>query len=482
MEYPMKNKNFLWTQSAIALLSLLGLNLVSPPVACAEGVQSSANESMDAQLRLQKGQEEQPQAQREKAVDWQDWDAKFQMTYVWQQKRPFSAPYTGPNSLSTAKEKSYTFSATAYLGARLWAGSEVYLDPEVVQGVPYSNLNGLGGPTNGELQKVTGANPTFYIPRVFVRQTWGFGGGSETVDSQFNQLSGFVDKRRLVLTVGKLGIVDLFDSNSFNHDPRTQFLNWAAIDYGPFDFAADARGFSIGVTLEYYHDDWVVRGGRYMVPRDSNGLQLNYSIMKYHGDQLELEHRHEIGGQPGRLRFLYFRNVARMGGFQDALNYAAVNGGTPDVGNVRHSNVKHGYGLSLEQNLTSDLGLFARTSWADGETETYSYTEVERSQQLGVALKGTAWGREQDSVGAAFIRNGLSGVHQAYLAAGGLGFFIGDGRLNYRPEQIFETYYSINVYKKSWLTLDYQQIMNPAYNADRHGPVRVPGIRIHAEF
>lgn len=423
-----------------------------------------------------------PQAQGEKDVQQQDWDAKFQTTYIWQRKLPFSAPYTGPNSLQTPKEKAYTLTATAYLGVRPWRDGEFYLDAEMIQGVPYSNLQGLGGPTNGELQKVAGPNPIFYIPRVFLRQTWGFGGGTEAVESAFNQLAGPVDKRRLVLTAGKGTIVDLFDSNLFNHDPRTTFQNWTAIDYGSFDYAADARGFSIGATLEYYHDDWAVRAGRYMVPRDSNGEQLNFSIMNYHGDQVEVEHRHDIDGQPGTLRLLYFRNVAVMGRFQDALNYAAVNGGPPDVANVRRSNVKHGYGVNLEQNLTAELGLFVRWAWADGETEEYSYTEVDRSLQVGLSLQGARWGRQQDTVGVALIRNGLAGPDQAYLAAGGLGFFLGDGKLNYRPEQIVEVYYSINLYKKSWLTLDYQQIANPGYNVDRHGPVHVPGFRLHAEF
>jgi hypothetical protein len=412
----------------------------------------------------------------------QAWDAKFQATYIWQRKLPFSAPYTGPKSLSTEKEKSYTLSGTAYLGLRAWRDGEFYVDPEVLQGEPFSNLQGLGGFTNGELVKVAGPNPIFYVPRAFLRQTWGFGGGAESVESAFNQLAGAVDKRRWVLTAGKLAVSDVFDDNAFSHDVRRQFLNAAAMDYGAYDIAADARGYTIGAALEYYYDEWAVRAGRFMVPRESNGLQLNFSIMKYHGDQLELEHAHELAGQPGKLRMLYFRNVARMGRFQDALDDAAGNGSTPAVANVRKSNVKRGYGVGLEQNVSSDLGIFARASWADGETETYSFTEIERSQHVGLVLKGTAWSRAKDTLGMVFIRNGLSGVHRAYLAAGGLGFFIGDGRLNYRPEQIFEAYYSIALHKDSWLTLDFQRIANPAYNADRQGPVNVPGVRLHAEF
>jgi high affinity Mn2+ porin len=259
-------------------------------------------------------------------------------------------------------------------------------------------------------------------------------------------------------------------------------MNLAAVEYGAFDIAADARGYTIGAAMEYYHDDWVLRAGRFMVPRESNGLQLNFSIMKYHGDQIEVEHAHSIDGQPGKLRILYFRNAARMGKFQDALDYATNNGGTPVVANVRKSNAKHGYGASLEQNLTSDLGLFARTSWADGETETYSFTEIERSQQVGFVLKGTGWDRGRDNVGVVFVRNGLSPVHRKYLAAGGLGFFIGDGRLNYHPEQIIEGYYSVALSRVNAVSFDVQRIVNPAYNGDRRGPVDVIGVRLHLEF
>jgi high affinity Mn2+ porin len=410
------------------------------------------------------------------------WDLKFQATYIRQEKFGFDAPYTGPNSLSTTKEKSYSLSATAYLGIRAWTSGEFYLNAEMLQGVAFSNLQGMGGFTNAELEKVAGANPIFYVPRVFVRQAWSMGGGSDHVESAPNQLAGTVDKRRLVLTIGKMSIPDVFDDNVFSHDVRTQFMNLAAVEYGAFDIAADARGYTIGAAMEYYHDDWVLRAGRFMVPRESNGLQLNFSIMKYHGDQIEVEHAHSIGGQPGKLRLLYFRNVARMGKFRDALDYATNNGGIPAVANVRKSNAKQGYGASLEQNLTSDLGLFARTSWADGETETYSFTEIERSQQVGFVLKGTGWDRGRDDIGVVFVRNGLSSVHRAYLAAGGLGFFIGDGRLNYHPEQIIEGYYSVALSGANAVSFDVQRIVNPAYNGDRRGPVNVVGVRLHLEF
>ena len=410
-----------------------------------------------------------------------NFDARFQATYIWQRKPAFGAAYSGPNSLSTEAEKSYTFSATAYLGARLGPGTELFVNPEVIQGVPLSNLQGLGSPTNGEIQKVAGPNPKLYLPRVFVRQTWGLGGGSEGVEGGQNQFAGPRDKRRIVLTAGKFAVTDVFDANAYSHDARSQFMTWASVAQGSYDFVADSQGYTWGASLEYIHDDWALRVGRFVGPQESNGQSLSFAIGRYHGDQIEVEHAHELGGRPGVVRVLLWDNRELMGRFADAIDFARRNGGVPDVANVRAPHHKHGYGLHLEQALSDDIGAFVRYGWADGQTETYSFEEVERSAQAGVSIKGASWGRGGDTVGLLALRNGLSAVHQRYLAQGGLGFFIGDGRLNYRPEQIVETYYSYRLCPQTWLSADYQHIANPAYNADR-GPVNVYGLRLHAEF
>lgn len=415
-------------------------------------------------------------------ADAEDWNAKFQATYVWQDKRPFSAAYSGANSLSADKEKSYSFTATAMLGWRPWAGGELYFNPEAAQGVPLSNLTGLGGFTNGEIARSSGPTITLYRARAFLRQTWGMGGEQEAVESAGNQLAGSVDKRRWVLTAGNLSVLDVFDGNAYSHDPRTQFLNWSLMTYGAYDYAADARGYSWGAALEWYHDDWVVRAGRFIQPKEPNQQALDPHIFQHYGDQIEIEHTHTLGGQPGKLRLLAFRNRAKMSRFRDALDLAACTGGTPSIDDVRNGEqIKHGFGLNLEQAVSDDLGLFARASWADGKTETYAFTEIDRSLSGGAVLKGTAWGRGQDSLGVAMARNGLSKLHRNYLAAGGLGFFIGDGRLNYRPETVFEAFYNLNLTKAAWITLDWQHIRNPAYNADR-GPANVASARLHTEF
>jgi hypothetical protein len=422
-----------------------------------------------------------PVETRAQGVDEEAYGAKFQATYVWQRKYPFGAAYTGTNSLIPEREKSYSFTATAALGARTWKGGEVYLDPEVAQGVPLSHLTGLGGFTNGEIVRTSGPTASFYVARAFLRQTWGLGGEREAVESDANQLAGSFERRRLVLTAGKLSVQDLFDDNAYSKDPRTQFLNWSLMTYGAWDYAADARGYSWGFALEYFDGPWALRGARFMMPKQSNGLALNPRILYSFGDQIELEHSHELGGQAGKLRLLAYRNQADMGGYRDSVAEAAASGATPDLATSRKKRAKYGFGVNLEQSLSSSVGVFARASWNNGEAEEFAFTEIDRSISAGTLFKGAAWGRVSDSLGVALVRNGISDPHRDYLAAGGLGFFIGDGRLSYRTENIFETFYSVGIVKDIWVAADFQRIFDPAFNSDR-GPVSVVSARFHYGF
>src|SRR5713101_3777876 len=381
--------------------------------------------------------------------------AKFQATYVWQRKSPFGAPYSGPHSLSPDREKSYSLTATAALGTRTWRGGEVYFNPEVAQGVPLSGLTGLGGFTNGEIARTSGPSASFYRARLFARQTWGFGGGREKLESDANQLAGSVDRRRWVLTAGNLSVLDIFDANNFSHDPRTQFLNWSLMTHGAYDYAADARGNSWGFALEYFNDDLRLRAGRFIQPKEPNQLALDSRIFKHYGDQIEIERAHALAQRPGKLRFLVFRNVARMARYQDALDLGGQTGGAPDINAVRTiERVKRGFGFNFEQEISASVGVFGRASWADGQTETYAFTEIDQSLSGGVSVKGGTFGRERDSLGVAYARNRLSTAHRDYLAAGGTGFFLGDGALNYGPEIILEAYYSLNLAKDTSFSAD----------------------------
>ena len=415
----------------------------------------------------------------------QDVDARFQATYIWQTKPSFPAAYSGPNSLSAQKEKSYSFSGTAFLGLRLARDTEVYFNPEVVQGVAMSNLTGLGGLPNAELAKVAGGKPTFYRARLFVRQTWGLGGERETVAADDNQLAGARDKRRVVLTAGNFAVGDVFDDNDYAHDARTQFMNLSFMTHGAYDFAADSRGYTWGAALEYFGDGWAVRAGRFALPEEPNGLSLDFHLLRHYGDQAELEKNYSIAGSSGTVKLLAFRDVAVMGSYDDAVAYAAVNHTQPQLDPVRGLRSKHGWGINVQQAIGADLGVFARVARSDGRSEPYAFAEIDRSASVGAVLTGAHWGRADDRIGVALARNGLSGSHRDYLAAGGLGFFLGGGKLSYRAETIAEIYYSaafpLGKLEHNAISVGWQTIRNPGFNADR-GPVHVASVRLHTEF
>lgn len=418
----------------------------------------------------------------------EDWNLKGQTTYIWQKKPSFKAAYSGDNSLQPQAEKSYSFSATLFAGWRLARDTELYLNPELVQGVPMSNLTGLGGLGNGELQKTSGPHPKLYRARLFLRQSWALGDEREQVESDANQLAGTRAKDRVVLTAGNLAITDIFDVNSYAHDARSQFMNWALLTHGAYDFAADARGYSIGAALEYIWGDWAVRAGRFEMPRIPNQQALDTRLFSHHGDQIELERGYTLDQRTGKVRALWFRNTANMGRFDEALSLAAQNAqplSSANTANVRRPQYKEGWGLAWEQALTDNVGAFARLARSDGQTEVYAFSEIDQSLSVGTQIQGKAWGREADTVGVALARNGLSTIHQRYLAAGADGFFVGDGGLNYQAERIIEAFYSLGLpdgwTRHSTISLDVQHIDNPAYNRDR-GPVNMFAIRLHTEL
>lgn len=417
----------------------------------------------------------------------EDVSIRAQVTYNWQKHSSFQSPYAGPNSITSNSEKMYTLSETLFLGWRAWQGAEIYFNPELAQGIPFStNLVGLGSFTNGEITRAGGTNPVPYRQRLFLRQTWNNGGGSEFIEGDENQLAGSVDKNRFVLTIGNFSTLDVFDNNTYAKDPRSQFMNWGNWTYAAYDYAADARGFGWGFAGEWYQDDWVLRFGRMSGPKEPNVLPVDLALGKHYGDQVEIEHQHQFAGQPGKVRLLAWRNRANTASFKDALAWLKANPGqySDPVALIKSRNgdkIKYGLGINIEQAINADVGVFLRAMSTDGRTETYAFTEVDGSLSTGVSIKGTAWGRAADTVGIALMRNTLSDDRRRFLEAGGTSFFIGDGALRYRPETILESYYSLAACKNFWLTADYQRIHNPAYNADR-GPMNVYALRAHAEF
>ncbi len=392
------------------------------------------------------------------------WSFGWQATYIWQNKSAFSAPYTGGNSLLPKQELSYSFTTTGFIKYKPWTPGEFELHAEAAQGVPLSQLTGLGGLSNAELARTSGSNLTVYRARALYRHRLG---------------------AEWTFTAGNFSALDVFDGNDFAHDPRLNFLNWTFLTHGAWDYPADARGYSWGGSVEYFGQDWSLRLGRFVLPKESNGLALDPAIFARYGDVLEWEKPYKFGASEGpdyagKLRLMAFRNTARMGSFDAATQLGIATSSVPDLANTREMRSKVGVGVNVQQQLGKDLGAFLRWSWADGKSETYAFTEIDSSFSLGAVLKGGAWGRPQDSLGFALAANRISSGRQAYLAAGGQGFFLGDGRLTYAPERIYELIYQFKVSKSLSLALDYQRISAPAYNADR-GPVSIFGLRAHIE-
>jgi high affinity Mn2+ porin len=436
-------------------------------------------------------------------IDNESWNAYGQFTYVSNWKAAFPAPYTNLNgsinSLLPAAERSFTGSATLYLGMRLWRGAEAYLVPEVISENPFDQLKGLGGAIqNSELQKGGTETPQIYHSRAYVKQTFGFGGKRVVEESGPMQLGTTYDSRRLVVVAGNFSILDFFDKNAFDIDPRQSFLSLGFLTYAAWDFASDARGYSYGAVVEFYWDDWAVRFGRVTPPKNPNQLAVDFRLFKYYGDQIEIEHKHSIHGRDGAVRLLAYRNHEDIGRFADAIavwqadpsknaagctafNYGSNNANAPDLCWVRKPNVKIGAGMFAEQYIANDIGLFARGMYSDGKTEVDAYTSTDRSFSFGLLAKGSLWHRPRDVAGVGMNVGWISKIHAEYLALGGVDGFVGDGAIKAAAETSPDIFYSVNIRKSFWFTGDYQRILNPGFNGDR-GPVDIFSVRIHGEF
>lgn len=403
-----------------------------------------------------------------------------QFTYVEQETDSFTAPYSGTNSLSPDQGRETT-DATLFLGARLWRGAEIWINPELDQGFGLHDTLGVAGFPSGEAYKIGKNQPYFRLPRLFIRAAVDLAGDRETIEPNANQLGGERSVNRWVFTVGKLSVTDIFDSNQYAHDPRADFLNWAAVDAGSFDYAADAWGYTVGAAAEWYQGAWTMRMGVFDLSNVPNSVHLDPG---FHEFQMvaELEKRHTILNRPGKVMVTLFDSRGRMGLLDSAVELAEATGQPVDIAAVRQYRGRLGASLNLEQQLTNDLGLFARVGKAAGNVEAYEFSDIDRSVAAGLSLKGSLWHRAHDTVGVAGIDNGISAARERFLAAGGLGILVGDGQLPHPgPEEIIETYYEATLSPPIQLTLDYQWIDHPAYNLDR-GPVSVFAVRFHAQF
>nr|WP_280638282.1 carbohydrate porin [Hymenobacter sp. 5317J-9] len=378
-----------------------------------------------------------------------------------------------------------SFTSTLFIGRRLWKRAAVYFNPEVAGGSGLSSARGIAGFTNGETFRIGVADPVLYLARLYLRQTFALGPGTVEEEDGLNQLAGPRPERYFAVNVGKFSVADFFDQNSYSHDPRTQFLNWGLMSAGGWDYAANTRGYTVGGVLEYVTPAFALRFASTLEPTYANGPTLDFHYGSAHAETLELTKHYHLGSRQGTVRALAFRNVAAMGDYRAATAAnPRLHTDTSAVALFRApGRTKTGFALNAEQELNANVGLFARLSYNDGRYETWAFTEIDHSASLGLVSTGARWQRPDDRLGAAVVVNGLSPEHRDYLAAGGYGFIVGDGALNYGLESIGEVYYSFSLprYHAS-ISPDYQLVINPGYNRDRSGPVHVAAVRLHVEF
>jgi high affinity Mn2+ porin len=413
-----------------------------------------------------------------------NWEVHGQTTYIQQGYPAFHSPYIGPQSFTPWPQTRNTWTTSLFLGLKLWDGGELYCNPELLQGFGLESTMGAAGFPNGEAQKSSFLYPRYNSSRLFLRQTFGLGGEEDAAESGYGQMAGKRDTSRLTIQIGKFAVHDVFDTNSYATDPRSDFLNWSIWAAGAFDYPADKVGLGWGAVAELNQKHWAVRAGYFLTGNVPNSNEFDMAVFRRGTYVGELETRYALFGRAGKLRVGIWADTYFTGSYSEALDLVALNPSldpTTAIMMTRDGRTKYGYYLNFEQSLTHDVGVFGRWSWNNGETEISAFTDIDASLSLGTVISGKAWGRPDDKVGIAGVVNALSKDHRDYLAAGGLGILIGDGQLNYRPERVLETFYAMKVATGITLTFDYQFMINPADNADR-GPISIFSARVHGEF
>jgi high affinity Mn2+ porin len=417
------------------------------------------------------------------------WSLHFQFTSIFQEHPAFRAKYSGLNSLQSPSESALSVTSTLYLGRKLWKNAGLFLNPEIAGGSGLSSALGLAGAANGETFRVGNPAPALYMARLFFEQHFALRKSKiEHRDGDLNQIADNIPASRITITMGKFSLADFFDDNAYSHDPRSEFLNWSLMDNGAWDYPANTRGYTWGTVIELIEPGYAFRIASVLVPKIANSSIYDLNIKQANGETVEFEKKFKIKGHKGNLRFLGFANFSSAPSYSTVINEMR-NGDSSLVPvfsghqtGTSYGRLKYGFGISFNQELTKDIGVFARASWNDGHTATWAFTEIDQTASAGIRIRGDIIKRPFDNFGLACVVNGISAIHSDYLNAGGYGFMLGDGKLtNYGPEQILETFYKVRLLKWIWATADYQFVMNPGYNKDR-GPVNIFGIRLHAEL
>jgi len=413
------------------------------------------------------------------------WNFHFQFTGIIQYNAPFPSPYSGKNSFLSEEGHAFSVTTTAFIGRKLWSGASLYFNPEMAGGAGLSSTLGIAGFPNGETFRIGADQTVVYVARIFLRQQISLDKDHfDTLEDGINQVRERVSRKRLTLNFGKFGIADFFDQNAVSHDPRSDFMNWSLMNNGAYDYAANTRGYTGGLIVEYYTPGWVLRAGTALMPVYANGPSLNFNWAKSNSETFEIQKNYSFRELPGAVRLLLYYNTSKAPSYQTVID--EYKNGTDTSLNVisgtNYGGKKYGLGISLNQELSRQLNGFFRLGWNDGKTATWAFAEIDNSGSLGLRLYGIGKGRMADNIGLAFVSNGISAGHRDFLSTGGYGFMIGDGKLpHYSRENIAELFYQVKLFEQLFATVDYQFVTNPAYNRER-GPVSLLAARVHISF
>jgi high affinity Mn2+ porin len=477
-------------QFALSLLLLLGLRLSTTTPARAQDTLADQAPAQSAPAPADDSSSDAPTTLFPHFESDRIW-LSGQANIITQWHPAFRSPYQGPNSLSPEAQDASSRVLTLLTGVRINSTTEFLCDIQETGGHGIGEALGLGGFTNLDVVRNPLLSKTPYVARLIWHQIIPL--SNEKSPSERTPLSLFAQLpvRRLEIRFGKFSLVDFFDVNTYGSDNNFQFMNWTLDNNGAYDYAADTRGYTYAAMVEYDDRHWAVRFAEALMPKVANGINLDADLARAHSENVEFELHHSLLlHREAVLRLLGYANHANMGVYSVAVadflaGKTPCATGTvcrPDItAHPLQTTTKYGFGVNVEQPLADWLGIFARWGWNEGQHESYAYTEVDETEQVGAGAQGTKWKRKLDRAGLAFISNGISRDHQEYLALGGLGFVLGDGKLNYGRENIVETYYTLHVWRGIFTSLDAQYVDNPGYNRDR-GPLFAPALRLHVEF
>jgi high affinity Mn2+ porin len=470
-------------QFALSFLLLLGLRLATPQPVRGQGAPAEQAPTQPAPAPAEDSSPSDPATLFPHSESSRFW-ISGQVNIITQWHPAFHSPYQGPNSLSPEGQDASSRVLTLLTGLRINGSTEFLFDVQETGGHGIGEALGLAGFTNLDVVRNPLLTKAPYVARLMWHQIIPLSGEKSAAERTPLSLFTQLPVRRLEIRFGKFSLVDFFDLNTYGSDNNFQYMNWTLDNNGAYDYAADTRGYTYAAMVEYDDRHWAVRFAEALMPKVANGINLDADLGRARSENVEFELHHSfVPHREAVLRLLGYANHANMGAYSVAVaDFLAGKAPKPDItAHPLQTTTKYGFGVNVEQPLTDWLGLFARWGWNEGQHESFAYTEVDETEQVGAGAQGTKWKRKLDRAGLAFISNGISRDHQKYLALGGLGFVLGDGNLNYGRENIVETYYTLHVWRGIFTSLDAQYVDHPGYNRAR-GPVFVPALRLHVEF